>query len=431
MDHAIDEQWCEAIRRRKANTINDLIEDGFDVNVRTRDMTIERQQPALQIAIRRSHLQIEHHKFWDWLVRILLRAGADPMKGRDLTCVQTCIHSGYTNTLWDMIHISKIDITDKIHCERDGTTPAMTAVANSDAKLLELLIYSKVDLMAVNKRYEGVLHVATDSNLIAIILDHLKSDQNLIAFMDLQDNDGNTALHNACISHNVDVCKQLIKFGADTTLVNLRGNTLLHQLVDPVVTATRNWPWYGHQSQSMLLYMLLGGGISVHQVNTDGNSCLHLAVIGSFSLLIYPLLAEGAKPDDKDLHGRTCFHLAVMCKDGPYDWKPLDALLDHRKFRNGNLEIKDNDGLTTLLLAAQIRRVDVIDRLCEKGADVKAQDRQGNTALALATRSRAYLIVNKLLEHGSYIRQKKTRWTGSMGYCNDSYRSTSERMGPD
>ena len=411
MDNSVQyNKWCDALQGPDKHTLELLIGLKFDVNVQTRSGFGEQNQTALQIAITQTADFLTDRAIWISIVDMLLAANADPMLGYGCTAIQTCIKSGCVETFPRLMEKCAFDINDGVHRFPDEGTLAMKAVENSDETALRVLIEYGVDLTCVDQRNENVLHVSTDKTISLIIMNHLKHKPNIQEIIDLQNIDGNTPLHLACRRSNFRVCHELLKAKSDVTRVNLKHETSLHELVKNGNSFNTNHD----TAQLTCLHMLIRRGVPINQKNDEGDSCLHLAVRNGFSLLTFPLLSAGANVVQKDAHGRTSFHIGVLGVTSPYEWEALQTLLDHKTFRRHYLEIKDDEGFTPLLLAAEIRRISVIDYLCDMGADVNAQDNKGNTAIILATRANAYPIVDTLIRHGSFIytsnQARETPW---------------------
>lgn len=70
---------------------------------------------------------------------------------------------------------------------------------------------------------------------------------------------------------------------------------------------------------------------------------------------------------------------------------------------NRNIEVKDYDGRTPLMLACQKGNLDIIKYLIKKGANIKAKDPQGNTPLMYAVVYKHFDLIKLLLDKGANI----------------------------
>ena len=122
--------------------------------------------------------------------------------------------------------------------------------------------------------------------------------------------------------------------------------------------------------------------------------------------VITNLLSEGVSPVAKN----TALHYAS--KEGHVEI--VEILLDN----DANVNAKNNDGQTALILASIYGHKDTVDMLLKKGkADVKAKDKWGRTALVWACQNsynnrdedsitKRVNIVKNLLTYGSDVTQK-------------------------
>ncbi|XP_016356117.1 ankyrin repeat domain-containing protein 24-like [Sinocyclocheilus anshuiensis] len=97
--------------------------------------------------------------------------------------------------------------------------------------------------------------------------------------------------------------------------------------------------------------------------------------------------------DATDTFGRTSLHHAAVsgclsCTEILWDFK-------------ANLDVQDGDGLTPLILGAQMSRVELCAFLLERGANPNIQDSQGRSALMLACESDSMETVEVLLKGGA------------------------------
>lgn len=68
-----------------------------------------------------------------------------------------------------------------------------------------------------------------------------------------------------------------------------------------------------------------------------------------------------------------------------------------------NVNIRDNDGLTALLLATTLGSFDVVKYLLDNGADVNVQNHNGETPLMLATWGGTLEKIKCLLDYGADV----------------------------
>uniref|UniRef100_A0A3B3WTK2 Uncharacterized protein n=1 Tax=Poecilia mexicana TaxID=48701 RepID=A0A3B3WTK2_9TELE len=126
---------------------------------------------------------------------------------------------------------------------------------------------------------------------------------------------------------------------------------------------------------------------------TDGAfSALHLAAKNNQHECLKRLLQERLAVDCTDSIGRTPLHHAISgCLSS------TETLWDFK----ANLDVRDDDGATPLLLAAQLSRVELCVFLLGRGANANTQDNQGRSALMLACESESVETVAALLRGGA------------------------------
>lgn len=99
------------------------------------------------------------------------------------------------------------------------------------------------------------------------------------------------------------------------------------------------------------------------------------------------LLCQGAQIEAQDCQGRTAL-LCAACSESVVDLQIEDRMLH---------------GRTTLMYAAEIGRLPVVDLLLQKGAQKEARDDTDQTALLCAARAGNTSIVERLLQYGAQI----------------------------
>ncbi|KAF7661588.1 hypothetical protein LDENG_00257740 [Lucifuga dentata] len=188
----------------------------------------------------------------------------------------------------------------------DGDTILHLAIIHEDELIAHQLIeiFPKDVLDIQNNLYQTPLHLATYLNLPNVVKDLVDHG----ACLELQDQDGNTALHVACQHGQMDCATEMTRDVSPSKMApvletqNWRGLTCLH-------LATLN-----RHHRIMRLLMKKGADLNI-QEGTSGKAALHLAVelhdIPSVTLL----LSKGANVDAAMFNGCTSLHLAVGRQD--------------------------------------------------------------------------------------------------------------------
>ncbi|KAL3640134.1 hypothetical protein CASFOL_015102 [Castilleja foliolosa] len=121
---------------------------------------------------------------------------------------------------------------------------------------------------------------------------------------------------------------------------------------------------------------LLEKGYNIEQVDKDGSTALHLAVIGKREAVISHLLRKGANSEARDQDGATPLHYAVQVGA----LQTVKLLIKNKV----DVNVADNEGWTPLHVAMQTRNRDIAKVLLVNGADKTRRNQDGITALDLS-----------------------------------------------
>ncbi|XP_034018048.1 NF-kappa-B inhibitor epsilon [Thalassophryne amazonica] len=188
----------------------------------------------------------------------------------------------------------------------DGDTILHLAIIHEDDDIAHQLIqiFPKDVLDIQNNLYQTPLHLATYVNMPVVVKDLVENG----ASLELQDQDGNTALHVACQYRKTDCAAEMTREVSCNKLVpvlqtqNWKGLTCLH-------LATLN-------RQHHIMRLLMGKGADLNiQEGTSGKTALHLAVELHDIISVKLLLNHGANVDVTMFNGCTPLHLAVGRQD--------------------------------------------------------------------------------------------------------------------
>jgi ankyrin repeat protein len=179
-----------------------------------------------------------------------------------------------------------------------------------------------------------------------------------------------------------------------------------------------------HHSIEVVRYLVEEGGANVDEQNNEGLTALHMAVKESDLKLVQCLINEGgADLDVKDNNGDTVLHMAILkylqysrCLENEKQKASPDSLLKFYEnwlqislqifqwlVKEGcaNVDIKDAEGNTVLLLAAKAYNLFIIQWLLEEcGSKVTDKNNQGHTLFSYASPN----IVQMLLKNGAGIK---------------------------
>uniref|UniRef100_A0A8C9RHK6 Nuclear factor of kappa light polypeptide gene enhancer in B-cells inhibitor, epsilon n=1 Tax=Scleropages formosus TaxID=113540 RepID=A0A8C9RHK6_SCLFO len=188
----------------------------------------------------------------------------------------------------------------------DGDTILHLAIIHEESEFAQQLIdlFPKDVLDIQNNLYQTPLHLATYLNLPMVVRDLVQKK----ASVELQDQDGNTALHVACEQGRMECAGEMTKeismrqFAEVLKMQNWRGLTCLH------LAAL-------HKNYRLMKFLMKKGADLNVQEGTSGKTALHLAVELHDEVLVTLLLNKGANVDAAMFNGCTALHLAVGRQD--------------------------------------------------------------------------------------------------------------------
>ncbi|KAG2307706.1 hypothetical protein Bca4012_083306 [Brassica carinata] len=128
--------------------------------------------------------------------------------------------------------------------------------------------------------------------------------------------------------------------------------------------------------QIQLMDNLMDNGLDIDDVDKDGQTSLHKAVIGKKEAVISHLLRKGANPHVQDRDGASALHYAVQVGA----LQTVKLLIKY----NVDVNVTDNEGWTPLHIAVQSRNRDITKILLTNGADKTRRTKDGKVALDMA-----------------------------------------------
>ena len=142
--------------------------------------------------------------------------------------------------------------------------------------------------------------------------------------------------------------------------------------------------------------VLIDAGADIETKDDMGRSPLHWACMSGALAVVKILMAAGAGVCGTCNYENT--RLIFTAHGG--DTETVRSLVGLKEV---DVNHKDTDGRTALLLAADEKHADVVQVLIDAGADIEAKDEEGRSPLLLASRRGAVDIVNMLVKAGARV----------------------------
>ncbi len=177
----------------------------------------------------------------------------------------------------------------------------------------------------------------------------------------------------------LDEHAELLAAAARAGLVNSRGDTLLH--------------WAVRSGDLQRVRFLVEAGADAHACNCSGHNALHEAVLCKQPDLLRYFLQLGVNASCRDRQGASALHFAVTVGDAA----ALTLLLE----AGCSTESLGAFAFSPLHVALDLGFVSLAQILLEKGAVVESRDKFGRTPLILAARKGSFACLRLMLEAGA------------------------------
>ncbi|TGL45217.1 ankyrin repeat domain-containing protein [Leptospira perdikensis] len=198
---------------------------------------------------------------------------------------------------------------------------------------------------------------------------HAKNLMDAGANTNAQTNFGKTPLMVSVFIRHFALVDEFIKRGANIELEDSDGNTVLLAMIN-----TGN----DHSDKPKLFQMLLQAGANPNHQNKEGDTALHLSVIGHSYEILDLLTKQNVDSNLRNSKSVTALGQAIINEN----WKAVKILLTIEKNING----LDKYGSTMLHSAILNEKMELIKLLLEAGADPQTKDQWGKSAIEFAER---------------------------------------------
>ncbi len=271
--------------------------------------------------------------------------------------------------------------------------------------------------------------------ILKLILEHGAS-------LTKSDADGDTLLHLAAFSGQIDVFAYLLPFFKNLNIKNQRGETPLHlaaassaEIVDLLLpkypdpdvrdlegqTAFMNASAVGYENSQL---SLLKAGANIDAADKNGTSVLDGAVSDNNPDKIRFLIAHGANPKMLRDPGFQLLRVSHLFHDGSVKAEEYAYLVGFLASLAKDIDIQDANKMTTLVWVATSNNIAALEAVLKHKPDLNSRSPDGRTALMWAACSGAEKAMAILLKAGSdaSLRDSTGRtadewlaWPGALG----------------
>ena len=321
------------------------------------------------------------------ILSFVLENGADinaaiSTSARGLTPLMLAVQKYHSNAVNYLLEQgADVNLQDKA-----GYTALHTAAACGNYNALRSLIYYGADVNARNRYNRTPL-------MLACQVVNKEAIHNFIDEHDLEKIYVQRSLcHFICSNRNsFDAVTFLIDQGADVNLQDNNGHSALHHAVDGCFYDKFSFKW------------LI---INEAHVTSDDHYCPCHEVTSCQDdnvNVVDCLVQNGADVDLQDKDGETALFFAVRSKIKK--WTSSGILSSLQVIKGANLNTSRNDKRTPLMEASSKNDEKQVNWLIEHGADLNLQDEDGDTALHFACNSdhASLEILSCLIENGANI----------------------------
>jgi len=194
------------------------------------------------------------------------------------------------------------------------------------------------------------------------------------ADLNIQDENGNTALILAIQRNYIDIVKLLIEEGANLNIVNSNNVTAL------IYAVIKN--------KIDIVELLIKAGADLNIQDNNRSTALKYTIMFNEINIAKLLIENGADLNIQDDRDRTALIEAVAINRIDIAKLLIEAKAD--------LNIQDNNGSTALIEAVIKNKIDIVELLIKAGADLNIQYNNGSTALMIAKKKKYEEIIELL-----------------------------------
>ena len=452
----LNQQLIDVAKKGDEEALNTLLAKGADLNAQDKN-----GRTALIWAVKKKYIEEEYFeeeyllkntslkKEYLEIVKVLVENGAD---------LDIQDNEGKTALIWAV----KKEYLEEGHFEEEY----FLKIEKEYLEIVKLLVENGADLDIQDNEGKTALIWAVKKEYFKIVKLLVENRADL----DIQDNEGKTALIWASIKENFKIVKLLVENGADLDIQDNEGKTALiwavkkeyleeghfeeeyflkieKEYLEIVKLLVENGAdldiqdnegktaliWAVKKEYFKIVKLLVENRADLDIQDNEGKTALIWASIKENFKIVKLLVENGADLDIQDNYGRTFFGFARQNSNRPNQTALIgllqkygtgsNAFVEARQFLNqqlldvakkgdkkalytliengADLNIKDNEGRTALIWASIKENFEIVKLLVENGADLDIKDNEGKTALIWASIKENFKIVKFLVENGA------------------------------
>lgn len=245
-----------------------------------------------------------------------------------------------------------------------GHTALQAGSQNGHLDVIQVLLNHNADVEIEDKDGDRAVHHAAFGDEPAVIQLLSKAGCDLNA----RNKRRQTALHIAINKGHLNVVKMLLQLSCHPSLQDSEGDTPLHDAIS--------------KEQDEMLSLLLDFGADITLTNNNGFNALHHAALKGNPSAMKILLSKLNRPwivEEKKDDGYTALHLAAL-----NNHVEIADLLVH--MGKANMDKQNVNLQTALHLAVERQHVQIVKLLVREGANLNIPDKDGDTPLHEALR---------------------------------------------